>query len=190
MEQNQTNSSQENNNRRTLVEPINSNPIKDIYIERVQQIILTRKRRVKQGGVVFFVILFISAFSNNNPIQAVAIITILFTIFFAVFYAVEAANYPQPKPYYRQWNKIIYIYLSKIIIIISIFRIVTNIIGILNPLHGFGHPGAPSKPELLLDTTMSAVIGNVLHKNLKPAAFIEECYRQQDVYQKKVQYLP
>lgn len=99
---------------------------------------------------------------------------------FSILYIINAINYPIPSSSYRQWNKVIYIYLAKLGIVFSIFRTASDVKEILNPMHGFKDPSALTRPELLLDATMSAGAGYMMYKSLKPAAYIEEYYKQKD----------
>ncbi len=157
-------------------------PAEAISNERVQQIILRRKKSALIANIIFTAILTTSALLNKQiNIKALIIAGTIFIAFFSILFIVNAANYPSPKPSYRQWNKVVYIYLAKLVVVFNILRTANNFKKILNPMHGYKDPSAISRPELLLDTAMSVSTGYFMYKSLKPANYIEEYYKQQDL---------
>jgi hypothetical protein len=156
-------------------------PTEAISNEWVQQIIIRRKRSALSAIAIVTVVLFGSALLDKHVSSEALLITgAIFVPLFSMLYIINAVNYPKPSPSYRQWNRVVYIYLAKLGIVFSIFRTANDVKEILNPMHGFKDPSALSRPELLLDATMSAGAGYMMYKGLKPAAYIEEYYKQQD----------
>lgn len=151
----------------------------NISIDHIRKIILQRKRSALLGIIVIaLVIAFIMYSDDRVNWWALTLIGILGIGVSSILYIVNAANYPQPKPSYRRWNKVVYIYLAKLVLILSIIRILSNIKNILNPLHGYKDPSALSRTSLLVDTTLTASSGYLIYKRLKPAAYIEEYFKE------------
>lgn len=82
------------------------------------------------------------------------------------------------RPSYRTWNKIVYIYLAKLLIIGSIINSFSSLLKILNPMHGYKDPTALSRTNLGIGMAVSAGTGIAAARNLKPAKLIDRYFNQ------------
>lgn len=150
-------------------------------IDKVRQIILKRKKNVLSGAIVVSLVLAGIIFFNKSIDYKFSIIAGFMVMAPLIFiYAINARNYPEPKPSYRFWNKVIYKYFSKLIIISSFIAAIINIKNLLNPMRGYKDPSALSRPEELIDTAANVSIGVTAYAQLKPADYIEEYFKTRE----------
>lgn len=148
-----------------------------IQTEEVKKIISNRKNGAKVGlGLVVLVTIAIAAVDPDSAVGTILIGIVIFLLLLPI-YCINILNYPTPRPSYRTWNKLIYIYLAKLVIVFAIFRIVWNLKDLANPMRGFADPDALSVPEVLLDTTADAGLAVTAYAQLKPAEKVEEYFK-------------
>src|SRR4051794_37897203 len=100
-------------------------------MEDVSEIIRRRKRGSLFTCCVIVLIIIAGSWqaasqsSRLNMGFLAASCTIL-AIFFLIF-VVNALNYPAPKPYYRSFNKVLYIYMAKIGVVFAALRTITDL---------------------------------------------------------------
>lgn len=129
--------------------------------EGAQQIIRRRKRgSVTAMGIVCLVAFGMGLLDRTISIGILVISAAIIFSIFALTYIINSLNYPEPQPWYRSWNKIVYIYAAKLVIIGSIFNIGSS---------------AGRATDMAGDVGTIYVVG----RNLKPADYIEAFYRQQ-----------
>jgi hypothetical protein len=163
----------------------NKNPIAQpkqaASIDKVRQIILTRKKNVLSGVIIVSLVLAgIILFNKSIDYKPTIIVGFMAMAPLIFIYSINARNYPEPKSSYRFWNKVIYKYFSKLIIISSFVAAISNVKNLLNPMRGYKDPSALSRPEELLDTAANVGIGVTAYAQLKPADYIEEYFKARE----------
>lgn len=154
-------------------------PIQPFSLERVQEIIHKRREHTLISLIVVPLLIVTLVFFNRKVSMVTAVVFVgMFELIFIPIFILNSTNYPTPKPTYKLWNKVLYIWGGRILFVFSVIRVISDLLGIVNPMHGFGSPNAESKPSLLLDAT-AATTGAIYTKNtLKPAAYIEGYFKQ------------
>jgi hypothetical protein len=149
-------------------------------IEVVREIIRKRKAGALSGLTIVAMVLTVTAIFNQSVSKtALAIAALMLLVPLTCIYILNASNYPDPKPSYRIWNTWIYNYASKLLIIGIIFKVLSNIRSIANPMHGFNDTHALTRTALAGETAVEAGMGIITYSNLKPAKYVEEYFKLQ-----------
>ena len=161
--------------------------------EAVQKIILRRRNSII--GILTMALLLAAAtpISGKVSLENADIIRLsLFIIPLLIppiaLYVVNSLNIPEPKPYYRKWNKYVYTYGAKIIIVFAIFNLISNLISFLNPLNGFKDPGALTRTGLIIDSAWTMYMTKAWYDELPASRKVEEYYRSLDGISTKISY--
>lgn len=152
-------------------------------IEVVKGIIDKRKRGARSGVIITILVLIGTAwFDPSISMQTLIIVAIALLPPLSALYSLNARNYIHLQPSYRTWNTWVYDHGSRFLIINSVFSALSNIRSIANPMHGFKDASAPSKTELLIDTAVDTATGVLAYSNLKPAAYVEQYFKQNEAH--------
>jgi hypothetical protein len=157
-------------------------------MDDISAIIRLRKRAAVFIMVMTVVLLVVcvSAVVNSSRSQGgwfvVLVIFVIMVPLSAGLYAVNAANYPTPKPYYRTFNKVVYIWMAKLGIIVSIISFLLNIKRALNPFEGGMEGGRQisSKAEDLIEAGSAAGGGIVSYHVLKSGRAVEQYFAERE----------
>lgn len=151
-----------------------------IPLSEIEAIISKRKRSGLAGIVIvtgLLIWLVVAAETGTKVAFMIAGLAVIAPL--ALLYIVNSMNATQLRPSYRVWNKVVYIYLAKIVMILSLIRAFSSVTKAANPLDGFMKSGGPGKGELLFDAAVSAGVSYNMYKSLPAARKVELYFGQQ-----------
>lgn len=149
---------------------------------KVEKIIEKRKKWSIAAPLVvtalFCYMMFQGEIKNVVP---VLIFIAVFDAFFIWLYIVNRSNLPLPKPSYRKLNKIFYLYMMKVLFVLSIITFLLNLKRFLNPFENYKQPGNPSHSDYAVEAVVGGLGGAyVAGRNIKAAEVVEEYYKQKE----------
>lgn len=148
-------------------------------METVSSIIKRRKRGSFNGCVLVIIALVAAAATNttggNFMVLVISGIVLLGPLL--AIYSVNVRNYPEPKPYYRTFNKVVYLWGSKFGLVGSTIDFVVDIRQAANPFEKLTEgAAASSKAADLIDAAVDAGVGYQMYRQIKPAEAVEQYF--------------
>jgi hypothetical protein len=144
--------------------------------------IIQRRAKGAFSGASIAAIVGIYSYYKNSSLQ-IAIIVLAFVTFLSCLAILNKLNERQPRAWYRTFNKLFYLYLSRLVIIMSFFDFILNFKRFLNPLEGLGQ-NTTSKADDLIEMGSDVIVGGIAAKQLRPAKIVEEYYSTLDLRNK------
>ncbi|HET7673299.1 MAG TPA: hypothetical protein VFK11_02180 [Candidatus Saccharimonadales bacterium] len=148
--------------------------------EQIKIILKRRQKGALWGASLVVAVITYFALKTNVDLRVILASVILLVIPLLAIYVVNSLNYPVPSAGYRKFNKIFYIYASKIVMIGSIIEAVVSIKRFLNPLENFKAPSNPSKVKYLADAAVGGGTAYVMNRQAKQGEIVEQYYAQKE----------
>ena len=143
-------------------------------MESIAPIIRQRQRGALTGVSIVMLVTVFALIKDTQQSVAILGTGAVLIVFLIGLFMVNGLNYPTPKPYYRTVNKVFYLNLSRLLIVLSIFDMIVNIKRLLNPLEGFAHEDSKAADALQAGT--SGGFAYLLFRRLQPAKTVEQYF--------------
>ncbi len=153
-------------------------------MEQITAIIGRRKRDALGSMILIVVIAAVSVVllvRSGKPYDFVIVFSSIAFMFSMLIYAINAAHYPIPHDSYRLFNKIFYLYGSRLVLIASILKLPRDLWRSYSPFTGF-IPSSPDQVAGMIDLAADVAGGVISYKQLKPAATIEAYFFNQQQF--------
>ncbi len=148
--------------------------------QEIQKILKNRIRGSLIGiGIVMLIGAIVFGKLDNKLTLSIIVISIVSLFIFVLM--VNNYNYPNPNKYYRTFNKIFYIWLSRLLIIGSIINILSGIKN-YNPLNST----SPSLNDTLAGIGADVGAIAIARKQLSTGKFVELYFKQKELDVNKV----
>lgn len=153
-------------------------PATSYTLEVVKNIIKKREKASASGFMIVASGLAASAFFETSIAKPALLVTAAVLLPpILIVHLVNTWNRKQVQPSYQAWNKWVYIYIPRLLIIGAIFEILSSIKNILNPMYGFKNPSALSRSAMALDMGIEAGGAASARASLRPAKYVDEYFK-------------